>query len=99
MWQVRYIDGTTATPHDGVWPDVRASGIDFVDLAAGDTAWRIQGKSVYWLRRQSGMLVVGGGTVVDVEEATASPDGFVHSRPEFMPDVSHVKIGWWSDGR
>ena len=91
---VRYVDGTTVETSTSRWSMLRADGIDWVDL--GD-AYRMQGQSIYWLRRQDGVWTVGGGTVGQVEEATATPDGFVHVRRPSMPDVtsSQVKLGWW----
>jgi hypothetical protein len=94
---VRYVNGQVIeTTVDG-WPLLRADGIDYVDLVAERTGYRMQGCSAYWLRQEGGLWMLGGGTVVDVQEVVASPDGFDVRRPEHMPDIAHgnVKLGWW----
>jgi hypothetical protein len=87
---VRYVDGTETVTTPDRFPTLRPYGIDWVQLGG----YRMQGQSVYWLRRDGGWTV-GGGTVTDVQEATAGPAGFDVSRPRHMPDVTHAALGWW----
>lgn len=95
---VCYVNGQLLETTTDGWPLLRGDGIDHVDLVGENTAYRIQGRSVYWLRQEDGLWVLGGGIVTDVEEVAAQPNGgFDIRRPEHMPDVAHgdVKLGWW----
>jgi hypothetical protein len=91
MLSVRYVDGTTVGTSPDRFVHLRPYGIDWVDLGA----YRMQGQSVYWVRHGRDGWTVGGGTVVDVQEAVATDGGFRLDRPEFMPDLEHVATGWW----
>jgi hypothetical protein len=95
--EVRYVTGTLIGTQAEAWAELRGDGIDHVDLSHDEQTYRIQGRSIYWLRREGDLWVVGGGTVSDIEEATATADGFAIRRPEHMPDLGHdhVKLGWW----
>ena len=96
--EVRYVNGHLIEAAPSGWPMLRGDGVDYVDLRADNgQAYRVQGRSVYWLHREDGLWVVGGGTVTDVVEVVASPDGFEVRHPEHMPDVAtdQAKWGWW----
>jgi hypothetical protein len=95
--EVRYVNGTLIGAQAGAWASLRGDGVDYVDLRHGEQTYRIQGRSVYWLHREDGLWVAGGGTVTDVVEVVASPDGFDVRHPEHMPDVvaDQAKWGWW----
>ena len=97
--EVRYVNGHLITAAPSGWPMLRGDGIDYVDLRAGDgQAYRVQGRSVYWLHREDGLWVAGGGTITDVEECVAEPGGgFSVRHPEHAPDLTaeQMKLGWW----
>lgn len=94
---VRYVNGQLIETTPGGWTMLRGDGVDYVDLVGERTGYRMQGRSVYWLRQENRLWVAGGGTVTDVVEVVASPDGFQVRRPEHMPDVAadQAKWGWW----
>ena len=97
-WKLHCTDGSVHSGLDGAWADAPSAGIDFVDLVHDSTGYRMQGRSVYWLRAGGdGQLVLGGGTVTDVEEVYFRDGCSEVSSPEFMPDLEHsqVKLGWW----
>lgn len=96
--EVRYVNGHLITAAPSGWPMLRGDGVDYVDLLVDDRGYRMQGQSVYWVYREAGLWVLGGGTVRDVREVVATPSGVFEPRnPEHMPDVTvgRVKLGWW----
>jgi hypothetical protein len=95
---VRYVEGTVSATGADRWEPLRSEGVDHVDLADGLGTYRMQGQSLYWVRREGSLWVMGGGTVTDVQEVWAFGEGrFQFTRPPFMPDLAHeeVKLGWW----
>lgn len=99
--EVRYVNGHLIEAAPSGWPILRGDGLDYVDLRCDGQAYRMQGRSCYWLYREDGLWVVGGGTVTDVDEVVAAPGGVFERRaPEFMPDLAadRVKWGHWEGG-
>jgi hypothetical protein len=97
---VRYVDSTQVTCAFDRWPDLRSAGIDYVDLGTEEGAYRVQGRSVYWLYQNGDRWVLGGGIVGNSEpitEVVTDGDGFYVRHPEHMPDLERdqVKLGWW----
>jgi hypothetical protein len=97
---VRYVDGTQVTCALDRWTDLRAAGVDYVDLQSADGVYRVQGRSIYWLYQDGDRWVLGGGIVGNsepIEEVIATAIGFEIRHPEYMPDLEHdrVKLGWW----
>ncbi len=95
---VMYVDGCVAEAETAGWPTLPADGLDRVDLDDGAGSYRMQGQSVYWVRREGPLWILGGGQVTAVQEVLAYGDGrFEFTRPAFMPDLDRdvVKLGWW----
>jgi hypothetical protein len=96
--EVRYVNGTLIGAQAGAWGSLRPDGVDYVDLRHGEQTYRIQGRSVYWLHREGGLWVAGGGTITGIEECVAEPGGgFSVRHPEHAPDLTadRLKLGWW----
>lgn len=105
--RIRYTDGTETTGPPEDWTGLRADGVDWVEIHCGELGYRLQGYSLYWLRRVDGEWRAGGVGAVQRTRGYGDPplevtvaEGFPVAELAYMPDLAHreIKLGHWLPG-
>jgi hypothetical protein len=97
---VEYVDGEVIEAPVTEWRSLRADGVDRVLLGFPGAMTSYAGHSLYWIRQEDDLWVVGGASFYEnpVSEVAVAPDGTQTERKiEWVPDMLHadVKLGWW----
>lgn len=103
---VWYVDeGGPRTGDAGLWPSLRADGVDRVVVTNRSGSSILQGHSVYWLYREGDVWVAGQASLHYDRwippEVLFLPGGTQDTRHiDYVPDLHHadVKLGWWRPG-
>ncbi len=99
LW-LKYVNGRLITTPIENWKAQPTEGLD--EVAIGYTNFtKLSGQSIYWVYKENGFWVMGGGPVgygkLPPEILVGSSDQHIARSINFMPDLKldDIKLGYW----